>query len=163
MTATTTFAELLKELADAFEQCTRADGETRYYKLKDDCPDWIDSDMMLDVHRALDDRFPDDWVYESAAGIADDLEAYDVEDADDARERMPDIADSQVDMYYHDQNRWLASHLGNAEFCEEARENGIVGPESTMSERIVAGQYIALERIGIALIEAVESELEIRD
>ena len=58
------FATVLRELAEAFVRDTRNDGK-EFYKVRKWAPTWLqDSQVSMACHRALDDRFPDDWVYE---------------------------------------------------------------------------------------------------
>jgi hypothetical protein len=160
---TATFSTVLAEMAEAFEQSKRDDGKT-FYKLKDDAPEWLKgSDVMLKIHSALDDRFPDDWVYETAWAIAENLTGYDDANADDANDQLHEVADGLVDVYNSDRARWLALHLNNALLCDEAAEESGTPIDVDMFSRIGAGQHLAIERIGYALITAVDAELDERD
>ena len=68
--ALTTFQIVLTEFAGAFTCGKRDDGKT-FYRVKDDAPTWLKgSSVMLAIHSAVDDRLPDDWIYESTAAIA---------------------------------------------------------------------------------------------
>jgi hypothetical protein len=160
-TTKTQFENVLAELAAAFVADKRDDGKT-FYKLKDDAPAWLEgSDVMLAIHSALDDRLPCDWVYEQAASIAENLGGYDCDDADDAREHMTEIAGGLVDVYYSDLTAWLADHTNNALICDESAAE--FGGDGDTFSRIGAGQYMAIERIGRALISEVENEADDRD
>lgn len=161
-TTTTTFQRAADELYGAFTSGKRND-ETTFYKLRDDAPKWTTEDdesgqcLMLRVHRAVDGRLPDDWIYEQAYWLAGRIA--EKEDADGARDSLSEWADGLVDVYNADRTRWLASHLGNLALVDEAVEEmgrhdqGIVG-------NIALGQFMALERIGNALIEEIEKRAE---
>lgn len=159
-TTTHTFSDVMGEFSGAFETRTRDNGG-RFVCLRDDCPSWIDSDVMHDIHAALDDRLPDDWVYETAAQVADELSGYTIDDADDAREYLHEIVDGMVDVYDADRIRWLADHLNNAFLVDEAAEE--FGTTGDTLQRIGMGQYLAISRIAEAVVTAVESELESRE
>jgi len=161
MATKTQFETVLAEVETNMIRDTRVDGTT-YYKFADDAPEWLQgSDVSLACHKALDDRFPDDWVYEQMAAIAEDLGDRDVADADDARDAMGEIADSLVDVYNADRTKWLASNLNNAFLCDDAAEE--LGDPGDTFKRIAQGQYVAIERIGYALIDCITEEAELRD
>lgn len=158
----TTLTETLDEFADAFETGKRDDG-SKFVRLKDDCAGWIDVDLMRGIHEALDDRSPSDWVYETAEAFACCLQGYGpYETLANMRENVHEIADGLVDIYNAERMNWLADHLNNAALvdkaCEEFGSNG-----RDTFERIGLGQYMAIERIGHAVIAALESEAESRD
>lgn len=166
----TTFQKVLAELANAFETRTRTrtrDDGTTYTCLKDDAPAWLagyaGTTVMHDIHAAVDDRFPDDWIYASIAGMADTMTGYDAADADDMRENVHEIADGMVDVYNCDRSAWLAMNLNNAALCDEACSELGCDPDAGMFTRIGLGQYLALTRIGEAIISACESEADERD
>jgi len=152
------------ELQAAFEPFTRKnEPEKRCYRLREDAPPWLQgSDVMLAVHKALDDRFPDDWVYEQAAAVADALYDLDAEDEDAAREALHEIADGLVDVYNADRVKWLAQNLYNAALVDDAVGELGGGDEDTFT-RIGYGQYMATERIGDALITAITDEAAERE
>lgn len=158
---TTHFRTVIEELSGAFERDTRNDGAT-FYKLRDDAPDWIDSDTMHAVHAALDERLPCDWVYETAMYVADAFTGYDCDDADELRDRIGEIADGLVDVYNADRLRWLAANLYNAAIVDEACEE-LGGSDADTFTRIGYGQYYAIERIACALLEAASDEADERE
>lgn len=150
----TNYQRAVSEFAGAFSRSVRSDGG-EYYKLNDGAPDWLQgSDVMLAVHQALDDRMPDDWVYKTAASVAENLRDYDRETADESRDDVGEIADSLVDVSNADRLQWLSSHLRNAALCDEAA-NELGDPGDTF-QRIGLGQYWAIERIAFAIIDACE-------
>lgn len=155
---TTHFRTVIEELSEAFECDTRANGES-FFRLKDDAPDWIDSHAF---HAAVDDRLPCDWVYEKAAHIADNFTGYDCEDADELRDHIGEIADGLVDVYNADRLRWLAANLYNAALVDEACDE-LGGSDADTFTRIGYGQYMAIERIAYALLDAAAEEAEERE
>lgn len=160
------FMTVLKEFAAAFKRDKRNDG-TEFYTLRDDAPAWLQGDagrtIMREIHEALDDRLPNDWVYETAASVADTLTGYDLDDADDARENLHEVADGAVDVYNADRSKWLADHLSNAALVDEACSELGCEPDADTFTRIGLGQYLAITRIGGAVIDAVEAEADSRE
>jgi len=164
----TAFQTVTEEVNKSLIQDTRND-DTKFYKFADDAPAWIDkAQVSLKCHEALDDRFPDDWVYEQMYFITSDLCNYsDVETAEAAQDAMGDIADGLVDVYNMDRVKWLALDINNAFLCDEAAEE-FGWDKDTMKEQglyglIGMGQYLAIERIGNALIECIEAEANERE
>lgn len=159
----TTFAAVVRELADAFTTDTRDDG-SRFSKLRDDCADWIDSDTMHEIHSAIDDRAPDDWVYDRAslaAGTLADYAENGDDTADELRDRCGGIADGLVDVYNARLGQWLGSHLNNQSLVDEAREE--FGHRGSISDDIQMGQYLAIDRICHAIVAVCEAEAEDRE
>ncbi len=153
------FKTVTGELSEAFESFKRNNGKTAY-KRKDDCPDWITSDLMLQFHQALDDRLPSDWVYETVMHLASSFEERDsIEDIED--DSLHEIVDGQVDVYYSHLTDWLASHNGNLCLVDEACEE--LGRPDDTSKAIQLGQYMAIERIARAMLEAIGEEIEERE
>lgn len=156
----TTFNQVMNEFAESFESRARDDGES-YVTTKDDCPEWVSTDLMRELHEALDDRMPDDWVYDTIDSIADAL--CHCEDADEAKEQLTSVADTLVDVYNQSRLGWLNSNLNNAYLCDDAQAEGFVSPTADLYTRIGCGQYLAIERLGYAVIDAVEQEAQNRD
>lgn len=164
-----TFAKVMKEFADAFVSDKRNDGK-RFYKLKDGVndagsPDWLSGDagskVMREIHEALDDRLPNDWVYEAVSSLADAFVDHNVEDEDEAREACHEIADGLVDVYNSDRLKWLSDHMNNAALVDEAcNEFGAEGKDTF--DRIGLGQFYAYERLANAVIDAVQAEADSR-
>ncbi len=160
------FAKVMKELAAAFVLAKRDDGST-FWRLADAAPSWLQGDagatVMREIHESLDDRMPDDWVYEAASSVADAFVDHKADDADSARDDAHEIADGLVDVYNADRLRWLASHLGNAAIVDEACAELGCEPDADTFTRIGIGQYEAYSRIANAVIDAVNAEAESRD
>lgn len=159
-----TFQTVMAELASAFVSGTRDSGEA-FYKLRDDAPAWLQDeagrDVIFEIHKAVDDRFPDDWIYEHTMRIAGAFESEDVEDKDSAD--VHETAAAFVDVYTNALTAWLASHLGNVALCDEAHEEYGEADDNNLVTRISRGQHMALERIAYAVLEVVEAEAEARD
>ncbi len=157
-----TFTTVIAEFAAAFETKTRKGGE-RFYRIKAKAPKWLQgSDVMREIHTAVDDRLPDDWVYEQAAAVAEALAERDIHDADDAREASHEISDSLVDVYNADRSKWLAMHLNNAALVDEAVSE-LGGSDADTFHRIGLGQFLAISRIADAVISACEAEADGRE
>lgn len=157
---TTLFATVLEEFADSLERAKRDDGST-YYRRRDAAPEWVTSEVLHAIHEALDDRLPDDWVYETAAQVADTMTGYDHDDPDALRDSVAEIADGQVDVYTLDRVRWLGQHINNVALVDEACDE--LGRPETIADAIAYGQYRAIEAICYAIIQVCEDEAETRD
>lgn len=161
----TTFQRVVAELATAFESAKRDSGDT-YYRRRDDAPAWIDTDLMLEIHNALDDgdpRFPSDWVYAETRAIAGDLAEREPQSARDLDDARHEIADSRVDVYNADRLAWLADHAKNAAIVDDAVREGLVSADADTCDRIGSGQYLAATRMIDAIIGACEREASDRD
>lgn len=162
-TERTTWSEIAAEFARAFEQDARPNGEP-FYKIADSAPEWLqDHGVMRRVHESLDDRMPDDWVYETAEAFTRRLGEYEIEDADDADEIVCEIADSLTDHDYSSLARWLAMNNRNGFLCDEADDECAAGKGATLFDRIHYGQFLAVERIGRAIIAEISAEHERRN
>ena len=156
------------ELANSFESDTRTDG-TIFYKIKADAPDWVTGGkgdgfkLMQNVHEALDDRLPDDWVYGAAEYIASKFTEYPVESISEMFDNLHEIVDGYVDVYNSELVKWLASNLNNAALCDEAVEEFGYDKDRGIFGMIAAGQYHTLELIGSMLLTAVREEVEARE
>lgn len=156
MTETRTLETVAKEFAEAFEARERNEpneyGDKTFYTLKNGSPKW----MTDAIHKAHGDIMPNDWIYEQCSRVADRMAEYRPETWDDS---MSEWADSLVDVYNGARARWLASNLAFGEMVDEAVEamghsdQGIYGD-------IGIGQYVMIERIASALIQAVRDQLE---
>lgn len=165
--AAPTFSVILAELAGAFITAKRSDG-TEFVKLADDAPPWtlndrVSGSLTLRIHRAVDDRAPDDWVYQAIRDMANKLTGYGCESADTLREAVSEAADGEVDIWNAALTKWLASHLSNAALVDEAVEEMGWPADRGIFGAIAMGQYRALEAIGNAIIDEVQAELERRE
>jgi len=163
----TTFRIVLTELATAFVSAKRTSNGEKYYRIKDDPPTWLrGTNLMHEIHSAVDGsdpRLPDDWIYEATASAADSLRDHGVENSDDAREALHEVADSLVDVYNSARLAWLASNLRNAELVDEACNELGCDADADVCTRVGLGQYLAYTRILEAVIAAVETEANERD
>lgn len=148
----TTFQTVATEFAAAFT----TDNPRAVWSLKDNAPEWM-TDAMHDAH--TDGRLPDDWIYENARHIVEDIAG--CESADDVD--TCEIADSYVDIYTASLTQWLASNLRNVEACDEAVSEGLCGEDADLVRRMSVGQYILLDRACAALCSAIEAEADRRD
>lgn len=166
----TTFQAVAAELSAAFESATRANGET-FHRIRHNAAEWISGDddaYTLSVcgraHRAVDERMPDDWIYNIARRAADWSAEFQSED--DARESVHDFAAGCVDAYYSDLFRWAENGYNRA-ICDAAvAEYGQPGDgfdESTVSRWIGGGQCFAAERIAHSILDSIAGETRRRN
>ncbi len=157
-----TIQEITTELSTAFASDKRTQDDKIFWKLKEDSdlPEWLQADagrdVMHGIHKCLDDRMPDDWVYEVVAHTADSLADY--EDADSMQEASHEIADGQACIYNADLTNWLADHTDNAYLCDEACDE--FGDPEDMFKRIQYGQLVGITRIISGMISAIMEEFD---
>jgi hypothetical protein len=150
-TTETTIHSLAAEAASWFERRTRDDGET-FVCLKDDRPEWV-LDLTMSAHG---DFLPEDWRYatiEAALDFIHDTEA----DEDDSPH---EFADGHVDVYTGSRLAWLSSHLTRPAYVDEAREEGLIGPDTDIVEAIGVGQYMESLEVYRLVWEALSERLE---
>lgn len=152
----TNLAETARLFANAFDRRTRDNGDT-FLALKDGAPDWM-RDALYNAHGGM---LPDDHCYrmadEAADAIAETLE-YDADaNLDDWRH---ECVDAMVSVYHSDRFAWLASNLARAEYCDEARREGMVSDDASISDRIAAGWYREAESIFEAIRAAIEENAD---
>lgn len=139
--APATVEELAREAATYFEIAKRDDG-TLYNRTKDDAPEWI-TDLVRAAH---DDgqMLPDDWRYLRVRGALEHIAAAEYEYADESVEAF---ADSQVSTYNDELSEWLGSHSWRPGYVDQAQEDLIVVANTSIMERIMAGQQIEAREI----------------
>lgn len=154
-----TLSEVAREAADSFESFTREGSETTLYRRKDDAAEWID-DLCHAAH-GDGNLLPDDWRYEC---ILDALHFIaDNADGTPSDELEHDFCDSAVDVYNAGRTEWLASHLSRAGYVDEAREEGLIGPDADTFQQIGVGQYLEAREVFTSVwssLEDREAELD---
>lgn len=154
-TMSTTIETIAAEFANAFEAVKRDDGST-CVRLRKDAPEWVNSDLMHDLHRAVDGRLPDDWIFDRAHAIAENLAEYTDPDGDS----LSEVCEACLDTSSYDLGRWYADHGGNRALCQEAQDDGLLAADAGIDDRISAGQYLGLHRIGAKLLEIFQARAE---
>lgn len=152
------------EAFEAFETRKRREGERdeeSFVSLKDNAPQWV-KDAVYSAHG---DFLPDDWRYDK---IQDAFGAiHDASEDADTTEVGDEFADGAVDAYTHARLQWLASNLNRPGYCDEAREEGLIGEDSDLVQQIGMGQYMEAREIWGAVLEAlcehVSDEIEDED
>lgn len=152
---THTYATLAGILAASFITDARINGD-RFAKLTDDAPEWV-KDAVYSAH---DGRMPDDGIYNLCASIASDLTEYDMT-GKCPEDHLREIADNSVSCYHMDRYRWLAAHLDNSGWCEQAQEEELVASDASMSDRIAAGMYLKAYSVASTLHNAILAQLEV--
>lgn len=136
-----TLAEIAGEAYEHFE--SRERGEDKIITTKDDAPEWV-SDLVREAHG---DFLPNDWRYDciyAAIGHVHDSGAEDDSDLDDVAH---EFCDGYVDVYTHARLQWLASSLNRMAYCDEAVEEGLIGSDASIAERVGLGQYMEAREI----------------
>lgn len=141
------------ELATAFTTMTRIDGMVIVI-CKPDAPDWI-TDAVQEAHGGM---MPDDMRYKMIRSLAADISEALAYNADaDLSYEASEHCDSAVSCYHSDRFAWLASHNSRADYCDEAREEGMVADDATLSDRVAAGWYRECEEIWHSLAASVDA------
>lgn len=144
-----TYAHFAGILAGSFTSDKRTNGDV-FWKLTDSAPSWV-GDAVYAAHNG---RMPDDGIYELCAHIADGLTEYDMTGRH-PEDHLHEIADRNVSCYHMERYRWLAAHLDNSDYCEEAQEEGLVASDASISDRIAAGMYQQAYFVASTLHEAI--------
>lgn len=150
-------AILAQELSSAFEHKARDNGES-FYCLNDTAPEW----MKEAIHAAHGNMFPNDWSYrigkECADSIAEILAADCDSEFDESSDEAWERIDSLIPCYNSERLNWLASHSARVDYCDEAREEGLVSIESDMLECIAAGMLQEYRAVWAAIASAIRDE-----
>ena len=143
---------LATEAAGYFERATR-DDESTYTRTVDGAPEWV-TDLVYSAHG---DFLPEDWRYACIEAVLDHLA-----DGGDPEDPHP-FADEHVDIYNAARLQWLASNLTRPGYVDEARAEGLIGPDADIMDQIGIGQYQeAVEVFGLvtAALERQRDERE---
>lgn len=140
--------ELAKEVLAQFETKFR-DGGRPFKVLKEDVPDWI-ADLCRAAHG---DMLPDDERYDLIQDVVQSLVDHD--STDDARDSL------EPDTYNMDRLQWLASHLGRADYVNQAINDGVidVSSEFNLMDVIGAGQIIEMQQVFDSVLDSLEARL----
>lgn len=109
--------ESAKALSAAIESAKR-DDKTKFYRLKDDSPSW----MQDAIRQAHGGELPDDFIYATCSEVADAIAEMD-EDATEGEvcDRLREI---EPDTYTTDLLDWVRGNLGRMAYCTEAMKDG---------------------------------------
>lgn len=144
-----TIQTLAAEMAAAFEQAERSNGDT-FRKLKDDAPDW-----MSEVCRKAHDNgemWADDWRYVFIEQAVDALAGH--ADADAARDGLePDAYTSQL-------TGWLDSRNSRVYYLGEVMEE--YGSFKDGIQLLAVAQLREKEEVFGQVLDALQQELDLR-
>ena len=138
-------SEIVKAFAAAFETRQRDNGET-FVCLADGSPEWM-SELTMTAHDGI---MPEDWRYRMIQRAAGELADREPETWDDV---ICEIADCLVTVYNHELTGWLSSHLGRAEYVNDAVNDGLApgAYDFDLFKALQAGQHLEYQEI-ISLI-----------
>lgn len=148
-----TIEQLAGEAYDAFTTTQR--GDETITVLKDDRPEWV-YDLVYGAHGEFG---PDDWRYAAIRSALGEIH----DTGGDLDELGSQWADNYVDVYTGARLQWLASNLNRAGYCDEAVDEGLIGQEATIVERVGVGQYMEAREIWASVQSSLEDELEARE
>jgi hypothetical protein len=145
---------LAGEALSFFERAHRESGPD-YIRTRDE-PEWVHEL----VRRAHGNMFPDDWRYEAIRDALSAIEDSGAESIDDLDDVDHEYADGKVDIYTGDRIAWLASHGLRADYCDEARSEGIASESASVVELIGAGQYMEAQEVFSSVVQSLRDRLE---
>lgn len=151
----TRFQKSAALFAESFETRLRDNGEA-FVCLQDGSPDW----MREAIQAAHDngDRLPCDYIYGACHSAADYIAENCDGEGDD--ESAFDFADSFVSVYNGERAAWLAMHLGNAEYVDDAIKEGLTSLEDGIYPAIAVGMLEQAREIFAAIYSAIEEAAE---
>ena len=132
-------------LKAAFTKSTRDDGST-YHHLVADVPSAV-VDFVRELH---DDELPNDWRYAAIVGLLEGIcESNEEIDSNDlARE----LADAETDIGTAALLRWYADNCSRTAYVDAAKEEGLIGADTSLVNELQAGQHEALTAMAYQLI-----------
>ena len=139
------FLDKVKLFESAFTTFER--NEETNYKLKDTAPEFM-TDIVREVHGRL---MPDDFTYNTIYGVVSCLEDYKVDSTDS--DHSSEIIDSLIDVYTHNLKQWFNKF---SEYCDDAQAEGLVSEDSSMSDRMMAGQYQHISEIYYSVVKEID-------
>lgn len=163
-TETSKLAELAETLSGSFKRIQLdAPNKNEYgddFRVvrTDDAPEWVE-DVLKATHFDCN-RLPDDWIYQITERAADFLTENDPDRWDDL---INEFADGAADVENYYLIRWLAGHLENASFVDEAVEEYGYDKERGIYHAIQMGQYRMAEQIMSAVISKLRELAEASD
>lgn len=155
MPSTTTLADLAGEAYEQFETAKRADGET-FTRLKSGAEPWL-TDLVYNAH---DQMLPEDWRYESIQSALGAIHDAGSEDVDDLGDVAHEWADSNVDVYNGARVEWLGSSIYRAAYVDQARKDGLIGPDTDLYDQLGIGQYVESLEIFESVRQSLADQLE---
>lgn len=144
--------QTITAFVDSFVAKERDDGTT-FYTLGKNAEDWM-RDAVMEAHNG---SMPYDWRYEKCMEIVETMREYDPDDLDDC---ISEIVDGCVDIYTGALRGWYADHAAHAEAVEDARTEGLIGPDADITRQITVGQYYLLESMAHTLLSAIRDNVE---
>jgi hypothetical protein len=168
---------LFQVIATEFRTAFTKDNPRQVYTLKDGSPQWM-TNAIYAAHKAVDDRMPDDWIYEACCACVDEMTELKTVDDDSASDASYEIADRQTETNTHALLQWLASNIRNADLVDEANEafgtfeSYAESKQLVRSRRVEAptivhmiqlGQLHALQSICESLMSAIRTQVTARE
>ena len=145
---------LFGDLDDAMITKKRDNGDEFVILDDDKKEEWM-TEVIHEVHKALDYFMPDDTCYRFIERVAGELREGDGEaDEDDLREMVCEI---EPDIYTHNLTTWLNARNDHIYYLNQAQEMGL---ELDGFQLLTYAQKMYIEEIGNALISAVVETVE---
>lgn len=147
-----TITDKAKMYSDMFVTDTRNDGQP-FVKYTDDAT----QELKDSVRKAHGDRFPDDWIYSTYAGLLEKITDYSIDDIDGLEDVSHEIVDGYVDIYTSDLTKWLNEDNRNVYYLTQALEE--FRPTDGFKLLEIA-QYCAINDVMTEIIELLRGEYD---
>ena len=149
MTTTINWFLTAGTLRSAFEEKRRDDGSSFWA-----CTDQVGDDLQDFIRGLHDDELPNNWRYATIVQILDAIverSSYVDEWADEAG----DIADQLTSFWTCVLAAWVAENSSRASYCDEEVEEGLLPAESSLYDRLEAGQRRCIREMTEAILLAL--------
>jgi hypothetical protein len=159
--STPTLSTLAQEAYDCFEYREHAEaaGGGRHAHVKEGSPDWV-TDLVREAHG---DMMPDNWRYDAIVNALERISDSDAETERDLEDLDHEYCDAQVDVYTSARHEWLASSLSRSGYCDDAVSEGLVGPDTDLTDRIGIGQYMEAREVWGSVVRSLVDHQEAVD
>jgi len=133
-------------LRSAFEEKVRDDGSTFWA-----CTDQVGDDLRDFIRGLHDDELPNNWRYQTLVQVLDAVieRSQWVSDWGSAAE---EIARDLTSVWTCELAAWIAENGSRAGYCDEEVEDGLLSAESSLFERLEAGQRRCIRQMTQAVL-----------
>jgi len=150
MTTTTDWFLTAATLRSAFEEKHREDGSSFWA-----CVDQVGDDLRDFIRDLHDDELPNNWRYQTIVQILDAIverSSY----SDEWGNAAGEIADQLTSVWTCELAAWVAENGNRASYCDEEVEDGLLLAESSLFERLEAGQRRCIREMAEAVLIALD-------
>lgn len=136
-------------LRSAFEEKFRDDGSSFWA-----CTDQVGDDLQDFIRGLHDDELPNNWRYQTLVQVLDavvERSSY----SDEWEDAAGEVADQLTSAWTCELAAWIAENGSRASYCDEEVEEGLLSAESSLFERLEAGQRRCIREMTEAVLLAL--------